>query len=290
MAYQKLEYQELLQKRSLDILKKIDAFCKKNDITYFLIGGTLLGAVRHKGIIPWDDDIDIGMLREDYEKFIALWDNGKEEFNLFYAKEDNDFPYPLAKVSDRNSHITEWITDDTDTYKLGVYVDIFPFDFVDADKKKRTKQLRKTKIWNLLQWHNKLKYVKNSPENEGLKGNILLVIKFLIFVLQKILGRSRVIRNVSKVVPRIETELVGNYVSRYGLMREAYPLDFVKKLVNIEFEGELFPVFSDYHKALTIQYGPDYMIPPQNIFANAHHGFIHLEIDGKIYIDKGQIL
>ncbi|AYG01576.1 LicD family protein [Lactococcus allomyrinae] len=290
MVYQQLEYQRLLQKRSLEILIAIDAFCKNNDIRYFLIGGSLLGAVRHKGFIPWDDDIDVGMLRKDYLKFIELWNNKNEKFDLLVANDHNDYPYPLAKVSDRNSRIEEWITDKSDKYHLGIYVDIFPFDFVDDNEKDRKKRLQKIRFWNVLQWHSKFANVKNPKGTSKVKNGILLIEKFAIYLVQKTLGRKKVINGVYNAVPKVATEKVGNYVSRYGLVRETYPVEFAKNLVDQNFEKSKFPIFSEFDKALVIQYGSDYMTPPEDIMANQHHGFISLEIDGKVYIKDGKIL
>jgi len=290
LVYHQLEYQRLLQERSLQILKTVDDFCRKNDIKYFLIGGSLLGAVRHGGFIPWDDDIDIGMLRLDYQKFISLWDNDKEQFELLYANEKNNYPYPLAKVSDRDSTIEEWINDEKDDYHLGIYVDVFPFDFVEEEERLNNKRLQKIKFWNILQWHAKSSSIKNPEDISGIKGLIFILVRVFAYLLQKILGRKNVIEHVYKAIPKQKTAFMGNYVSRYGLKRETYPVIFADRLVKHTFEDEKFPIFSDFKKALSIQYGDEYMTPPEDIMANQHHGFINLEINNKVYIKNGKIL
>ena len=95
------EILESLHEREIDILKYIDIFCSENNINYFLIGGSLLGAVRHKGFIPWDDDIDLGMLREDYDKFVSLWQDSSEYILLNNMKQ-KDYTLAFSKVSDLN--------------------------------------------------------------------------------------------------------------------------------------------------------------------------------------------
>ena len=122
------EILESLHEREIDILKYIDIFCSENNINYFLIGGSLLGAVRHKGFIPWDDDIDLGMLREDYDKFVSLWQDSSEYILLNNMKQ-KDYTLAFSKVSDLNSKIKLDFHDNY--YHLGFFIDIFPMDFVN---------------------------------------------------------------------------------------------------------------------------------------------------------------
>lgn len=123
---EKLSHREV-QMYLLDILKDVDSFCRKNNIRYSMAYGTLLGAVRHKGFIPWDDDIDLLMPRPDFERFIALY--GKEpgaRYQLLYntCNEKYDFVNFFAKVHDTHTTSQEGRA----KYRFGVNLDIFPVD------------------------------------------------------------------------------------------------------------------------------------------------------------------
>ena len=123
---------EELKRIQIGILKHLDAFCNENNLKYFMCGGTLLGAVRHKGFIPWDDDIDIMMKREDYDKLIELYPkNDNSNFKLFSYELDKSFPYPFAKMDDFRTIFEEEIND---SYKIGVNIDIFPIDYITEDE------------------------------------------------------------------------------------------------------------------------------------------------------------
>lgn len=111
------------QLRMLEILLYIDKVCKEHNITYWLSSGSLLGAVRHGGFIPWDDDLDIEMLREDYEKFIKVFPNN-EDFVLQTHKNDRNYLLPFAKVRDLQSELDEFGHNATFKYK-GLFVDVF---------------------------------------------------------------------------------------------------------------------------------------------------------------------
>ena len=127
-----------IKNRELEILKWIDKTCKENGITYFLAYGTLLGAVRHKGFIPRDDDIDIFMTRENYNKFLDI--NNKEiskKFSVLSLETEKTYYYPFAKVVDNDTYVDEKKFKKID--KLGVWVDIFPLDFYNSSKKTQNK-------------------------------------------------------------------------------------------------------------------------------------------------------
>lgn len=115
------------QLRMLDILKCVDSICRKHNIPYWLSSGTLLGAVRHGGFIPWDDDLDIEMLKEDYDRLIPIL-RRELPYNFVLQDECNEeqYPYLFAKVRDKNSLIKENVG-----YKLkyeGLFIDIFPLE------------------------------------------------------------------------------------------------------------------------------------------------------------------
>lgn len=114
------------QLRMLEILLYIDKVCKENDIKYWLSSGTLLGAVRHGGFIPWDDDLDIEMFREDYEKFIKVFPNNSD-FALQTHNTDSNYFRTFAKVRDLHSKISEFELDKYYKYR-GLYVDVFSIE------------------------------------------------------------------------------------------------------------------------------------------------------------------
>lgn len=135
-----IQIQEL-RELQMQILDYVDVFCRNHDIKYTISGGTLLGAVRHGGYIPWDDDIDIQMLREEYERFTTLWnkESNHENYELVNIESGNNLGYPIGKV-----HDTRTITYVGGLPRTGVFIDVFPVDKVldMKDFMKRHKSIR----------------------------------------------------------------------------------------------------------------------------------------------------
>jgi len=127
LSTNELRKAQLLQ---LSILKELDKICRKNNISYFLSDGTLLGAIRHNGFIPWDDDLDVGMTRENYQYFCKIIETHLPE-NIFFQTAKNDKGYGLSFAKLRLKG-TKWLEKGTEdcSFKTGIYIDIFPFDDV----------------------------------------------------------------------------------------------------------------------------------------------------------------
>ena len=120
-----------IQKRMLDIMLEIDRICKKYSLRYLLDGGTLLGAVRHKGFIPWDDDADVMMPRDDYERFVEVSEKEMRSPFVFQCLDNTkEYPYNFGKVFDTSTVYTERFTAELDM-SHGIYVDVVPMDYVD---------------------------------------------------------------------------------------------------------------------------------------------------------------
>ena len=115
-----------VKKIQLEILAYIDSFCKKNNISYFINYGTLLGAVRHKGFIPWDDDIDISMDREHYNMFIEKFNQDSSKYKILSLDTDKAYFNNFIKVVDTTTKIVD--NRNYKTFSCGVFVDIFPMD------------------------------------------------------------------------------------------------------------------------------------------------------------------
>lgn len=134
----------------LSILIEFDKFCASNNLTYFLCGGTLLGCIRHKGFIPWDDDIDVFMPRQDYEKFFKITEQNPVKENLItstYRSCKNNIPYPFIKLIDNTTEVIEHGKNVKKNY--GIWIDILPVDLLPKDDKENEiiysemKELRK---------------------------------------------------------------------------------------------------------------------------------------------------
>lgn len=118
----------LSQLKQVEMLRRFDSICKKHNLTYWLDGGTLLGAVRHKGFIPWDDDLDIAMPTADLKKFMKVAaEELPEDIFLQNKKTDPEYPFDFVKLRDMNSFYVEFSEDFKRPYQKGVYVDIFEF-------------------------------------------------------------------------------------------------------------------------------------------------------------------
>lgn len=136
-----------LQSRLLDMLKWFHMFCEKNGLQYYVLGGTMLGAVRHQGFIPWDDDIDVGLPRDDYEKLKQLMNDTTFENRLILEEpfKNKDFIYPYCKLYDTSTTLIE---NAKRKVKRGIYIDVFPLDGIgntEMESKRNYKKIKKLK-------------------------------------------------------------------------------------------------------------------------------------------------
>lgn len=138
----------ILQQKIIGNLEAVDRVCREHGLRYYLWAGTMLGAVRHKGFIPWDDDMDICMPRPDYEQLISHWREWlPKPYEVISPETDPSYPYPFAKIEDASTTVLE-----RPDFKFleGVYIDVFPIDGAPADEKERRRHFKRYKFWRHL--------------------------------------------------------------------------------------------------------------------------------------------
>ena len=246
-----------IKRIELNTLIAIKKICDKHNIRYFLAGGTLIGAVRHKGFIPWDDDIDIGMLRSDYDRFLSFSNELPQYISLINYDTYPAFGEPFTKAIDNRTVFVQKFSRNVDVPQ-GVFIDIFPLDNVPDQKISR--RIHQTKAYIL----RKLILVKNgySFPKDGAKKIAYASLKLIAKGLTREKLQRAFLRNAIKYNTEQTNEIV-NLGGNYGYEKESFPRSYVSKTVTLPFENYKFSVPEAYDLYLKHIYGNYMELPPE---------------------------
>lgn len=245
-----------IRKIQLSILMYVHDFCIKNNIRYSICGGTLIGAVRHKGYIPWDDDIDIMMPRPDYEKFCGTFNDNKDSsFKILNSFNDKDFFQPFSKVVDTNTVLVEAY--DRPVRNLGANIDVFPIDGLPNDNVAREKYWKK--IFKKRNFATVV-YSKKNKNERGLKK----VARFILFYLFRLFPANVFAKRISRLAQKNDyqnSSYIACSVFGYG-KKEEMPKSVFDSFVDLTFEGLEFKALQGWNTYLSNLYGDYMQLPP----------------------------
>ena len=251
-----------IQEKSFEVLLLIKSICEKLGINYYLTYGTLIGAVRHSGFIPWDDDIDIWMIRDDYNLFVKYCLENKNDlfpYMLLHYSNTKFYPYPIARLSDSRYRIEYFNTKD---YGLGLFVDIYPLDFIDITDngfvKKQSKRIRNiTRLYDC---------------GKNFKSFLRRIYVFFLLLFSFKFTKKKYIAYVDRCAQKYN----GGRTENLAVCCWDAPIIFNKtcdvlgKPCYLLFNGTSFQVPSNYERILTNHYG-DYMKLPPESERTGHH-------------------
>ena len=265
-----------LQIVELNVLKEIIKICERHNLTYFALGGTLLGAIRHKGFIPWDDDIDIGMPRPDYEKFLKIAPLAlKDPYMLTGIQYDNaEYYYYYVRVIDKNTKLVRRVS--MKDVNINAWVDVFPLDGVPEKSKAFDKWYKKANSLNRLfqfsqyEYYYKFYDLKGQSPIRYLTSGIKHIIKFTkVYKLMNTKAMWEKLDNHLKECDYYRSTRLFNTCGAWGV-KEMFPKEYYGKGNLYKFEDIMIRGPIDYHAVLTQMYG-DYMTPPQDKDKEHHY-------------------
>lgn len=255
-----------LQLTQLEILKVFDQFCKRNDLKYSLYAGSLLGAVRHKGFIPWDDDLDVCMARSDYERFLTLWEANPTNGYILQNKENSKyFDQSFTKI--RKDHTTflqdEW---EIGNHHTGIFLDVFPID-----------RIPKTNIARLVFKWNCMKYQLLTREFIPKKSNILVkvgsaLILFFTPKSKRMDTRSKLLKKITKYGDDISLQTIS--IETMSTIQLPLSVDLLENYITLPFEDGNFMCFARWDDYLKRTYNDYMQYPPEEDRSWKHHPII----------------
>lgn len=272
---------EELKQAELDILKDVARFCEENHLRYYLGGGTLLGAVRHKGFIPWDDDIDISMPRPDYLQFIHTYNREGSRYFVKSIEIDDQYVYTNAKVYDGKTYLLDYLVRKPAPYS-GVHIDIFPIDGLPKSRVRQRFLFLEQEMLLILARGSSMgyvsshKYYDSAKKGGKIKGWLRTALKFGAITVFRFLPTSRLLRKINtnlEQFPYESSEEVACLVACiHGAACERLSKAEFEPRMFFDFEGIKLQGSAGYVTYLKQLYGNYMKLPPE---ANriAHHNF-----------------
>lgn len=238
------------QLRMVEMLKYFDRLCKDNGIKYWLSSGSCLGAVRHSGFIPWDDDMDVEMLREDYLKLEKVFKE-TDQYVLQTHKNDKYYDIPFAKMRDKNSQVYNSL------YKYkGVFIDVFVLENIGKTLSQISAYFRRISL-----------YFYEKTKKRKMFSPLFFVSKFLSF---------NVVYPICRLLSKLSKTDCLRHTFGVGLTDKIRMKDEIFPLKEFDFEGINVSVPNDYDKYLTRLYGDYMQIPDENSIPKPHREFLIL--------------
>lgn len=275
------QYSNSFKKKLLETMKAFDFFCKKNEINYVAAYGTVIGAVRHKGLIPWDDDIDVFMDWKNYNRFLRLRGNATKIGCRIIDRRDYGYYLPMAKFVDMESTIWEH---KKFPFVYGVYIDVFPLGYVKT-------------ISDSQRIHEKYKYhsiqlTKGYRRFSLSKQDLKCFIRYPIEVLDCFIERNKIqyhqleLDKLDSVITNISN---GDYCMYYRSMdrfeNSLFKADWFKTSIRVPFEDFEISIPEGYHEYLSLCYG-DYMTPPSIEKQVSHHSHYYLNLKENLSLEE----
>ena len=271
---QKLDLNEI-KKIELNALIYLDKICKENNLKYYLSSGTLLGAIKYKGFIPWDDDIDVILLRKDYLKLIDILSKKDDRYKILSIYNRKDYYYPFAKLVDTKTILTE---NSKKIKDMGVYIDILPMDGYKTENIEkeiydlrilRNLMVRRYRIKNCIR--NDFNFMSTSNKKIKYKKIKDIIYGFIDYITLP-LGYNFYTKLYDKKISSIDinnAKYIGVRVGNFGT-KEAFLKEDIIKQDLYEFEGYKFNSFKNYDLYLSSKYG-DYKKDPDDSQKKTHH-------------------
>ena len=242
-----------IKKIELGILDYVVDICEKNHLRYFLAYGTLIGAIRHQGFIPWDDDIDIIMPRPDYEKLLDITESSTNEKYHVLCSRNRSYLYGFAKVLDKKTKIVDENVENIP--ELGVWLDIFPYDGMSS------KSSLNNKFCFILNKLRAAAIYKHFPKGKGAN--------FLVWHICRLIGYRPFLKlydHFCKSVPYDTSKFVGLISD----MKDYHESRLFNSAVKVEFEGKMYHAPIGFDQILKNYYGDYMQLPPEDQRASHH--------------------
>lgn len=243
----------------LDTLLRFDAFCKQHDIKYSMAYGTALGAIRHKGFIPWDDDIDVLMMRSEYEKFVKAWGyyiaNTKDRYEFWPEMDKNShFMGSCAKFFDTNTLLFERFPKGR-IIEYGIFVDIFVMDHIPVDRIEQERFFKKVRRQCKIVQH----FQRHLQKWSEVVDKFHLPLPTLSSVAKELVKVKATYNTMKTPLISLTNDYRRNAPYNGTIYRHEWFLDFIE----VEFEGNRLPIVSSYDEMLKSSYGDYMQLPPE---------------------------